>query len=261
MEDSTLLTEHHVQNNITHLKSLTKAKPKWQERMLPVMAGMLIALTFFFFIATFIQMSYLHWNILNSPPIEVDPASGEALVTGSNSFNEIYQAHEFEVRTAMERYIIEKRYHQASVFLMSGLWLRYLGFITGMILALIGASFILGKLRDPEQQLEGKFSEVSLSIRTASPGIILAVLGVVLMFATLMDRDTYNVSDSNVYLLTNDLLNVSGNPNTMLPLPSEMIEPEDQSEGSQSNPSEVTPLLEAGPSVIDPLPTPSGDEP
>jgi hypothetical protein len=181
---------------------LTKSrKPaRWQERLLPLMSGMLIALTAFFFLATFVQMSYLHWSILDSPPIQIEPASSEASYVSSSSFDQQYEARQFEVRAAMERYIIEKRYHQVSVLLMSGLWLRYLGFITGMILALVGASFILGKLREPEQEIKGNFSEISLSVRTASPGIILAVLGVILMFATIVDRDVYNVKDANVYL-------------------------------------------------------------
>jgi len=177
----------------------TKTK-SWQDRMMPIMAGMLVALTLFFFIATFVQMSYLHWNILNSPPIQFDIASGDALIEGADNFVDLYEARQFEIRATMERFIVEKRYHQAGVLLMSGLWLRYLGFVTGMILALLGAAFVLGKLREPTQKLEGKFSDISLSISTASPGIILALLGVVLMFATLLDRDTYNVSDANVYL-------------------------------------------------------------
>jgi len=173
---------------------------RWQERLLPLMSGMLTALTVFFFLVTFLQISYLHWSIFRSPPVQFDAASSQALLVSTNRFDDLYRSRQFEVRAAMERYIVEKRYHQVSVQLMSGLWLRYLGFITGMILAMVGASFILGKLRVSEQVLEGKSSELSLSLRTTSPGIVLAVLGVILMFATLMDRDSYNVTDSNIYL-------------------------------------------------------------
>ncbi len=212
-----------------------RRKPKsWQDRMLPIMAGMLIALTLFFFIATFVQMSYLHWNILNSPPIEFDIASGNALIEGADNFVDIYEARQFEIRASMERFIVEKRYHQAGVLLMSGLWLRYLGFVTGMILSLVGASFILGKLREPTQKLEGKFSDISLSISTASPGIILALLGVVLMFATLIDRDTYNVSDANVYLSVADQIDLPDleGGDFDLPSPEEVFGPESDSEAN-----------------------------
>jgi hypothetical protein len=198
-------------------QALVEKKKNWQERMLPLMVGMLIALTLFFFVATFVQMSYLHWSILNSPTIDLDSTGEDALTTSVSTFEEFLQARQFEIRAAMERFIVEKRYHQASAYLMSGLWLRYLGFITGMILALLGASFILGKLREPAQKLEGAFSEISLSISTASPGIILAVLGVALMFATLLDRDIYNVTDANTYLPIINPADASGISNNSLP--------------------------------------------
>ncbi len=185
---------------VNQLQPKTEKPAPWQERLLPLMSGMLIALTAFFFVVTFVQMSYLHWTIFRSPPIQFDPASSQALLVSSNRFEDLYEARQFEVRAAMERYIVEKRYHQISVQLMSGLWLRYLGFITGMILALVGASFILGKLRVSSQELEGKYVDFSLSLRTTSPGIFLAVLGVILMFTTLVDRDVYEVNDGNIYL-------------------------------------------------------------
>jgi hypothetical protein len=72
----------------------------------------------------------------------------------------------------MESFLVTQRYHQAAAQLMAGLWTRYLGFITGMILALVGASFVLGKLREPAQKIDGKFPMIDFSIRTASPGII-----------------------------------------------------------------------------------------
>jgi hypothetical protein len=181
-------------------KAPTNKPVRWQERLLPLMSGMLIALTVFFFLVTLFQISYLHWSIFRSPPVELDSATKQALLASTNRFEDLYTARQFEIRAELESYIIEKRYHQISVQLMSGIWLRYLGFITGMILALIGAAFILGKLRVSEQELEGKSSGFSISLRTTSPGIFLAVLGAILMFTTLIDRDAYNVKDANVYL-------------------------------------------------------------
>jgi hypothetical protein len=209
-------------------KPVRKKPRRWQDRLLPLMAGMLIALALFFFIATFIQMSYLHRNILTSPSVEFDVTSAEALLDGAHNFDDLYQVRKFEIRAAMERFVVEKRYHQASVLLMSGLWLRYLGLITGMILALVGASFVLGKLREPTQKLEGKFSDISVSISTASPGIILALLGVILMFATLINRDTYNVSDANVYMSIGDqfALPEADLGDLDLPSPGELFGPE-----------------------------------
>ena len=44
--------------------------------------------------------------------------------------------------------MIKQRYHQANVLLMAGVRVRYPGLVTGMILALIGAVFVLGKIRE-----------------------------------------------------------------------------------------------------------------
>lgn len=177
-----------------------KLKPKWQERLLPTMNGLLIGLTIFFFLTTFGQMAYLHWSIIQSPPVDINHEAGNALIDIAPTFEDQLKARELEVKSRMEVFIVTKRYHQVSVQLMAGLWTRYLGFITGMILALVGASFVLGKLREPTQKLQGKFSGFDISLHTASPGVILAVLGVLLMFATITDKDTYSLTDKNVYL-------------------------------------------------------------
>ncbi len=197
-----------------------KPQPKWQDRLLPTMNGLLIGLTIFFFLTTFGQMAYLHWSILQIPEVNINPTTGDSLIASTDTFEYRMNARELEVRSQMESFIVTQRYHQASVLLMSGLWLRYLGFITGMILALVGASFILGKLREPTQTLKGSFSTIDLSLRTTSPGIVLAVLGVILMFATIRDRDTYNISDANIYLYP------AGAAESITPLPT-LISPEE----------------------------------
>ncbi len=198
---------------------------KWQVQLLPMMSRLLIGLTLFFFIASFIQMAYLHWNILQSPPVDIDPSDGEAILASAESFADRLSARELEVRSKMEAYIVSQRYHQASLLLMSGLWIRYLGFMTGMILALVGASFILGKLREPRTKIEGKASNAAFSLLTTSPGIILAVLGAILVFATIMDKDTYEVKDSNTYLFLVETRDHQRNQSIpTLPSPEEVLE-------------------------------------
>lgn len=223
---------------------------RWQRRLLPLMSGMLIALTVFFFLVTFIQISYLHYSILGNPSSQPETTSSEALLVASNRFEDLYAARQFEARAALERYIIEQRYHQVSVLLMSGLWLRYLGFLTGMILALVGSSFILGKLREPEQELSGGGADVYVSLRTSSPGIILAVLGVILMFATLMDRDNYNIKDTNVYLPQSaPVTSPASGPLELIPL---FDDPMDTETGIMSGTSSSAPAIELP--AIEPTP-------
>ena len=200
-------TDQDIKQSISKSKLHDKPPLKWQERLLPTMERTLIGLTIFFFLATFLQMTYLHLSILRAPEINIDPSPGLELNASAKTFDERLKARQFEVRSRMEEFIVTQRYHQANVLLMSGLWVRYLGFITGMVLALVGASFVLGKLREPAQKLSGKFSIIDISLRTTSPGVIMVLLGVVLMFATILDKDYYQVTDGNIYLSSATMLN------------------------------------------------------
>ena len=172
----------------------------WQERLLPLMINLLVALTIFFFVATFFQISYLHWSILQYPEIDLGKSDANLLTTNTDTSNDQFSSRKLEYLARLEAYVVERRYHAASVGLMSSTWIRYLGFITGMILALIGASFVLGKLQGTDTEIAGKSSGIDISLKTASPGIILAVLGSLLMFATIIDEDTRNIVDAPIYI-------------------------------------------------------------
>lgn len=223
MKDNTGLIEPLAPKNTLLRKRLTKARPTWQERLLPTMTGLLIGLTIFFFLTTFGQMAYLHWTILQRPAVDINPSAGVELQGSAATFADRLNARELEVRSKMEAFLITQRYHQASVQLMAGLWTRYLGFMTGMILALVGASFVLGKLREPAQKLDGKFSMIDFSLRTTSPGVILAVLGVLLMFATIMDKDMYSFTDANTYFFPVETVSATEIDHLPTPMPPQQM--------------------------------------
>ena len=88
----------------------------------------------------------------------------------------------------LEAFVVHNcRHHQANVLLMTGIWVRYLDFTNATIFAHSSAPFILGKLREPYSSAEGEMQGVGkFSILSASPGIVLAVLGVLLMFTTMI---------------------------------------------------------------------------
>jgi hypothetical protein len=75
-----------------------------------------------------------------------------------------------------------------------------MGFVTGMILALVGAVFILGKLRESSSEFEAQTDVMVLSLKSASPGIILAALGVGLMLTTIVTHHEISVTDVPVYV-------------------------------------------------------------
>jgi hypothetical protein len=177
---------------------LKKATRQWQERLLPVMTGILVGLTIFFFVATFVQLAFLYTNILQIPEPVIAP-SGEITLPENLTPAQQLAARETEYAARLEAYTLARRYHQAGIWAISSLWLRYLGFVTGMILALVGASFVLGKLQEEPSQLEGKVSALSFSFQSASPGIILAALGVLLMFGNILDHDELALTDKQIY--------------------------------------------------------------
>lgn len=168
------------------------ATQEWQERLLPLMVWLLVGLTVFFFVASLFQLVYLHANIREAPRLEL-PSAAEMRddATGTAGLVALIE---------LEGNLIERRYHQANVLLMSRVWARYLGFVTGMILALVGAAFILGKLREEASDVAVKGSAAELTIRSTSPGLVLAVLGVVLMITTIVTHHEITTADTPVYV-------------------------------------------------------------
>lgn len=174
--------------------SLPSAIQRWQKRLLPLMTWMVVGLTLFFFIASFAQLAYLHVTIEDAPTASVD-----SLAVPENAQSP-EQARRFNALAQLEGSVLAHRYHQANVFLMSRVWARYLGFVTGMILALVGAAFILGKLREETTELSAEGIGGTFSFRSASPGLVLAVLGVILMTTTIVTHHQISTADSPVYI-------------------------------------------------------------
>jgi len=101
---------------------------------------------------------------------------------------------------SLESYTVQQRYHQANVALLSRTWTKYLGFITGMILAVIGASFILGKLKEDKVELSSKLEAWQISLISTSPGLVMVVLGSILMMTAILEHQKILVEDRPLYL-------------------------------------------------------------
>src|SRR5664279_27907 len=48
--------------------------------------------------------------------------------------------------STLEQESLDKRYYQGGLLLLSRIFIKYLGFLTGMIIAIVGSVFIIGKL-------------------------------------------------------------------------------------------------------------------
>jgi len=180
---------------------------EWQWQLLPLMSRMVKWLGVFFFIASFAQLAYLHWKISKSPPLDIQgPLS--LLSTPADQRN-IVPVARLKAVIVLEANGLEQQYHQANVLLMSRIWTSYLGFVTGMILSLVGASFVLGKLREPTSELTLKTPPSDVSFRSASPGLILAVLGTILMLTTIVTNHRIETTHRAVYLRDDVAANAS----------------------------------------------------
>lgn len=85
---------------------------------------------------------------------------------------------------------------RASASLLLSLWTREMGFVTGMMLAIVGATFILVRLDDAGSKLEAGQGTLKGSLMTSSPGIVLAVLGTVLMAMAMSVRYSESGKDT-----------------------------------------------------------------
>jgi len=179
----------------------TKQLQRWQTRLLPFMTKLMIALAIFFFLVSLAQMAYLHWRIDQSPAVVFDQVR-RMLSEGEEAPAERRMAIAGELaRLELESNAIERRYHQASVVLMARVWTSYLGFVTGMVLVFVGSAFVLGQVQGAVADFEAKLLGSNWRLKTAAPGIILTVLGVLLMSTSLFVKYQITVTDTPTYIV------------------------------------------------------------
>jgi hypothetical protein len=176
-----------------------RATLAWQRLLLPLMSTVVLGLTIVFVALSTRQLGRLQQYIQQEPTLTVEQL-GLAAQKGSIDNATAFSYDQFRTLTALELHVIQRRHHQANLLVMSRTWTRYMGFLTGMILALIGATFVLGKLQESETKVEGGVASNKFAVQSSSPGLVLAVLGTVLMSITLLGNVSLQGSDQSVYL-------------------------------------------------------------
>ena len=176
-----------------------RARIAWQRRMATFMTLSVSLAALFFAIVTAWQFTRFQSLLDQAPPVAADPYAGlSARATGYDQAFELAQAR---AAFALEGQLIGRRYQQANLTLTTRMWTRLMGFMTGMLLALVGAAFVLGKLSDEgsEAQATAPGGAMSFSLRSASPGIILAGLGTALMALSISIQATFDARDQAIY--------------------------------------------------------------
>lgn len=133
------------------------------------------------------------------------PRSQAAFQALDNSLPQAERANfeflKWKTLVLLEQDAMSMRHQHINASLLMRTWTRYTGFLVGMVLALAGAFFILGRLREETSQLSGESGGLKFALVTSSPGVILAVLGSILMVAALFIKIDWEVQDRPVYLL------------------------------------------------------------
>lgn len=172
---------------------------RWQRRLLPFMTGFVVAMAAVFFIFSGLHLYQVTAFIEteHGQNIRALIESEIAKPTADKPTSDNVTQHALLL---LEADTLDKRYHQASALLMSRIWSRQLAFITGMVMAFLGAVFILGKLSESASQISGGGAEWKVAITSASPGIILSFLGTVLLVSSLYNRASLDITDGPVYV-------------------------------------------------------------
>lgn len=188
-------------NLVTPTRANSGANDAWQRRVLPLMKGVVIGLTAFFFLVTLAQLTYLHYELSQPRPSGI-PAMANALLgrpTAPAAAGAIPPS-QLALAAELESEATTQRYEMANAILMAHLWIRYLGFMTGMIMAVLGSVFILGKLSETTpSRLQADTRALKVSLTSASPGVVLAVLGCILMITTVVAQQETRVVDQPLY--------------------------------------------------------------
>lgn len=191
-----------IERNASGENSYGKSIETWQYKNLRLMQGIIIVLGVVFFVATIIQLAVIQVFIQDAPKFEHRLQIDFKEYDPNIPFKELVEFEKRKALIALEGFIIDRRYYQASVSMLSRTWIRYLDFMTGMVLSLVGATFILGKIKEEgiPTDIETKNKLASLTIKSTSPGLILAVLGVFLMATATIVRHPLDVQDKPIYI-------------------------------------------------------------
>jgi len=181
---------------------------RWQLRLLSLMRSALVLMALFFFVASLYQYQQLYRDVQQHSPsavAQLDRLEQRLAPAQRDSLDYV----RWKTMVTLEQDAMQMRYQQINASLLLRTWTRYTGFLVGMVLALVGAFFILGKLKEDQSQVSGEGGGFKFAVASSSPGIVLATLGTVLMAITLIVKFDFEVSDKPVYILPYGLASFS----------------------------------------------------
>lgn len=171
---------------------------RWQRHLLPFVTWFVVALATGFFVLSVLDFIELK-KVAGSTSNAGEMVAGQIAKQPSAALtrDQVVQ----QSLLLLEANALDKRYSQASALLLSRTLTKQLSFLTGIVLAFLGAIFILAKLSESTTQVDGSMSQWQLKLSSASPGLILSLFGAVLLIVSLVvQTNTISVLDKPVYL-------------------------------------------------------------
>jgi len=171
---------------------------RWQRHLLPFVTWFVVALATGFFVLSVLDFIELK-KVAGSTSNAGEMVAGQIAKQPSAALtpDQVVQ----QSLLLLEANALDKRYSQASALLLSRTLTKQLSFLTGIVLAFLGAIFILAKLSESTTQVDGSMSQWQLKLSSASPGLILSLFGAILLVVSLVvQTNTISVLDKPVYL-------------------------------------------------------------
>jgi hypothetical protein len=122
---------------------------QWQSKLRPVMTWVLICSGIIYLIVSGLYMwwGYRQVELINATPmteiLNELPCSPEKSVPAAA---DVLDCQQLRATLALETRLVQQRFDEMRVVMMIRMSMKYLGFMVGMILCLVGAVFILGRL-------------------------------------------------------------------------------------------------------------------
>jgi hypothetical protein len=173
-----------------------QAEQRWQRLVLPFMMIGLVAAAVFFGGTTYVFFDRLQSELAYSRT--ETHSLIDRVDAGAQGISDIAY-RDWAVRATLEQAALQQRFNVQVAIVKGRLWSRFMGFMTGMLLALTGCVFVLGKLRT-DIDFSGSASGASAVLRTTSPGVYLALLGTVVIGMALAVPGSVESTDAAIYL-------------------------------------------------------------
>jgi len=184
----------------------------WHQRIFPAISIVIVGLAILFIGTSLYHFSQISAYLQQSPDVDVEPILARALGTDKARLDEGFETGSYIPHWAglltLEAASMKKRHHQANALLASRLWLRYLAVVSGIVLVCVGSIFTLAKLQEGATHVEGEASTIKLRVASASPGLIMTMLGCALILTAVLHNPAITLQDGRSYL---------GNEHTPLP--------------------------------------------